>query len=135
MTRLLFVGLVISAVVLITIISLIRTRRLQERFALVWIVAAIGVVVFGLSNEALRGLARLTGISYPPSALFLLASIFVIAVLLQAAVMISRLAAETQNLAQHVALLDARLRELEGTTADEGNGATLTGTGRESLPR
>ena len=134
MTRLLVVGLLISAVVLLTIISLIRTRRLQERFALVWIVAAIGVVVFGLSNSALRGLARLSGIAYPPSALFLLASIFVIAVLLQAAVMISRLAAETQNLAQHVALLDARVRELEGTPTADDNDATLTGTGRVSLP-
>jgi hypothetical protein len=119
MTRLLLVGLVTSAIVLIAILSLIRTRRLQERFALLWILAAMGVLVFALWPGALNRLAKVTGISYGPSALFLLASIFGLGVLLQSTVMISRLSHDTQQLAQHIALLDERLRRAE-TGAEPG---------------
>lgn len=119
MTRLLILGLAVSAVVLISVLGLIRTRRLQERFALLWILAAVGVSFFALWPGALNRLARVTGIAYGPSALFLLASIFVLGVLLQSTVMISRLAHETQQLAQHVALLDERLRSIKSGGAPE----------------
>ena len=119
LTRLLFLGLIVSAVVLISVLGLIRTRRLQERFALLWILAAVGVSFFALWPGALNRLARVTGIAYGPSALFLLASIFVLSVLLQSTVMISRLSQETQQLAQHVALLDERLRSTESGSAND----------------
>jgi hypothetical protein len=112
-TRLVFMGVVLSALLIGGILALIRTRRLQERYALLWLGAAIGVVVFGLWDTGLGFVARLFGIAYPPSALFLIVSLFLVAVIMHAVITISRLSTHVQTLAQRLALLDERLRTLE----------------------
>lgn len=119
MTRVVLVGVVASVAFLVAIAILIRSRRLQERFAILWIVTAVGVVVLGIWTDALDLLARAVGIAYPPSALFLLVSAFVVLVLLHAGVVLSRLSEQNQTLAQRVATLDERLRRLENDAAGE----------------
>lgn len=118
MSRLTIVGLVASGLLLVTLIWLIRTRRLQERFALLWMAAALTVIVFGLWPAALRWLAALLGISYGPSALFLVIGLFVVGLLLYLVIVITRLIAQTQALAQRIALLDERTRETEPPEGD-----------------
>lgn len=113
MTRLLIVGVITSAALIIAILALIRTRKLQERYAILWLIAASGVVVFGLWTAALEGLAKALGIAYPPNALFLLGALFAIGVLLHTAVVITRLSNQTQTLAQRLAMAEERLRQLE----------------------
>jgi hypothetical protein len=117
-TRLVFMGVVLSVLLIGAILFLIRTRRLQERYALLWLGAAIGVVVFGLWDTGLGWVARLFGIAYPPSALFLIVSLFLVAVIMHAVITISRLSQHIQTLAQRLALLDERLRTLEGDAAE-----------------
>jgi hypothetical protein len=112
-TRIVLLGVITSIAFIVVILGLIRTRRLQERFALLWILTAIGVVILGLWTSGLEALARLFGIAYPPSALFLVVSAFVVLVLLHTAVVLSRLSAQNQTLAQRIATLDERLRRLE----------------------
>jgi Uncharacterized conserved protein (DUF2304) len=116
-TRVVLVGVIASVAFLVAIALLIRSRRLQERFAILWIVTAVGVVVLGLWTDALDLFARAVGIAYPPSALFLLVSTFVVLVLLHAGVVLSRLSEQNQTLAQRVATLDERLRRLENDAA------------------
>ena len=121
MTRLVLMGVVLSVLLIGGILALIRTRRLQERYALLWLGAAIGVVVFGLWDTGLGFVARLFGIAYPPSALFLIVSLFLVAVIMHAVITISRLSTHVHTLAQRLALLDERLRALErdGAGADD----------------
>jgi len=119
MTRLLIVGVITSAGLFVAIIALIRTRRLQERYAILWLLAALGVVIFGLWERALVALADLFGIAYPPSALFLVAALFAVAVLLHTAVVLTRLSSQNQTLAQRLAMMEERLRRLEGRVAEE----------------
>lgn len=119
MTRLVFMGVILSVLLIGAILVLIRTRRLQERYALLWLAAAVGVVVFGLWDTGLNFIARLFGIAYPPSALFLIVSIFLVGVIMHAVITISRLSTHIQTLAQRLALLDERLRTLEKEGADE----------------
>jgi hypothetical protein len=110
-------GVVLSVLVIGAILALIRTRRLQERYALLWLAAAVGVVVFGLWDTGLGFVARLFGIAYPPSALFLIISLFLVAVIMHMVITISRLSTHVHTLAQRLALLDERLRTLEGEGA------------------
>jgi hypothetical protein len=112
------IGVITSIVFLAAIAVLIRGRRLQERFALLWIVTAMGVVVLGVWTDGLELLADLVGIDYAPSALFLLVSGFVVLVLLHTAIVLSRLSDQNQTLAQRVATLDERLRRLEAGTTE-----------------
>lgn len=118
MTRLVVVGVITSAGLIVAILALIRTRRLQERYAILWLLAATGVVIFGLWTDALEALASILGIAYPPSALFFVTAVFAVAVLLHTAVVVTRLSSQNQTLAQRLAMAEERIRRLEARAAD-----------------
>ncbi len=112
MTRLVLIGVIVSFVLIGLILGLIRSRRLQERQALLWLVAAVAVVVLGISSGALHAFARALGIVYPPSALFLLVVAFLGLALLDAVITISKLSVRTRTLAQRLAIMDERLEQM-----------------------
>lgn len=119
MTRLVFAGVVLAIGAVVLLVALIRTRRLNERYALLWLVAAVGVILFGLWPAALEALAGVFGIAYPPSALFLLVGVLLGLVLLDSAVAISKLEDRVEALAQHVAITEERLQRLEAAAGDQ----------------
>jgi hypothetical protein len=110
---------------LVLVIELVRRRRLVERYALLWITAAIILVILSLSADGLRLIAEGLGIRTPVNALFLLGlgTVFVLA--LHFSVAFSRLSEETKILAQEVARLDGEQRHLRGTTH---SGAPVNGS-------
>jgi len=110
------IAVVGTVLFLVLVIELVRRRRLVERYALLWISAAILLVVLSLWGGGLRGIADGLGIRTPVNALFLLglATVFVLA--LHFSVAFSRLSEETKILAQEVARLDGEQRRLRGTT-------------------
>jgi hypothetical protein len=102
----------VAAVLLLVIIfELIRSRRLQERYALLWLLTGIVVLVLAVWRDGLGKLADALGISYPPSMLFLLTGFFVLVLLLHYSTVISRLSDQNRMLAQRLALLEGRLAE------------------------
>ena len=106
---------ILAAVVLLgVILELVRRKRLMERYALVWIFSGLAVLGLAIWRGALAGLSDRLGIAYPPNALFLIAFGFVLVLLLNFSVAISRLSDQSKVLAQNVSLLDERLRNLEG---------------------
>ena len=94
------------------VIDLVRRRRLVERYALLWMGAAVVLVVLALWEGALEAIADAFGIISPPNALFLLGlgTVFVLA--LHFSVAFSRLSEETKILAQEVARLDREQRRI-----------------------
>jgi hypothetical protein len=102
-----------AAVLLVLILELIRSRRLQERYALLWLLTGVAMLVLALWRGALAKLADLVGISYPPSALFVLFSFFILALLLHYSTVISKLSAQNATLAQRLALLEERSKGRE----------------------
>jgi hypothetical protein len=99
-----------GALVLLAIVfELIRSRRLQERYALLWLLTGIVIFVLAVWRGLLSQLADLVGIAYPPSALFVLASFFVLVVLLHYSTVISKLSDQNRILAQRLALLEHRV--------------------------
>lgn len=103
-----------SLVIFAVVIELIRTGRLRERYALLWLGTATVILVFGLWRDGLNQLADVLGIAYPPNALFVLAMAFVLLLLLHYSTVISRLSDRTTTLTQRIAILEQRIRELEG---------------------
>jgi len=102
-----------SILLLAVIFELIRSRRLQERYALLWMATGLVLLVFSVWRDGLNVLSRTVGIAYPPSALFLLASLFILVVLLHYSTVISELAERNLMLAQRIALLEQKLGEDE----------------------
>jgi hypothetical protein len=103
-----------SVVLLGIVIELIRSRKLRERYALLWLATAGVILFFAVWRSGLHSLSQALGIAYPPNALFVLAMLFVLVLLLHFSTVISKLSDRSTVLTQRVALLDERLRELEG---------------------
>jgi hypothetical protein len=103
-----------SVALLGVVIELIRARKLRERYALLWLATAGVILVFALWRSGLHDLSRGLGIAYPPNALFALSMLFVIVLLLHFSTVISKLSDRTTTLTQRLALMEDRLRELEG---------------------
>lgn len=97
---------VVSLVLLIVIFELMRSRRLRERYALLWLLTAAVMLALSLWRGGLNTIADAFGIAYPPSALFVLGALFVLLVLLHYSTVISKLSDQNIILAQRVALLE-----------------------------
>jgi hypothetical protein len=110
-----------SIVLLLVILELIRSRRLQERYALLWVMTAVVLLVFALWRDGLNVLASSVGIAYPPSALFMLVALFILIVLLHYSTAISQLAERNLMLAQRIALLEQKLKEAESAPRSDSS--------------
>jgi hypothetical protein len=100
----------VSIVLLLVVFELIRTRRLRERYALLWLVTGLVLVTLAAWRSGLNTIARWLGVStYPPAVLFAVGLLFVILVLLHYSTVISRLVDQNTILAQRLALLEAKV--------------------------
>jgi hypothetical protein len=107
-----------ALVLLVIILELIRSRRLQERYAVLWLITSVTMLVLAIWRDGLAQIADLAGIAYPPSALFVLVSLFILAVLLHYSTVISGLSDQNKILAQRLALLEHDLEEAAGARKD-----------------
>ncbi len=118
--RISIAALVASVVLILVVLELIRGRRLKERYALLWLVTGVVLLVLSAWRDGLNTIAGWLGVSgYPPAILFAAAILFVIIVLLHYSTVLSKLDDESTVLAQEFAILRRRVEELERSAADE----------------
>jgi hypothetical protein len=101
----------IAVIVFVIVFELVRRRALMERYALLWLLAAVALLVLALWRGLLTTLAGDVGIYTPANALFAAGFVFVIVLLLHFSTVISRLSEQNKVLAQRVALLDERVEQ------------------------
>ena len=118
-----------SLVLLLVVFELIRSRRLRERYALLWVLTGLVLLALSAWRGGLNTIAGWVGVqTYPPAVLFAVAGLFVLAVLLHYSTVISKLADQNVVLAQRVALLELELSERRAV------GAPGEATAREAQP-
>ena len=101
-----------AASLVLVVFELIRSRRLRERYALLWLLTGLVLVVLSAWRGGLNTIAGWLGVrGYPPAVLFAVGLLFVIVVLLHYSTVISRLTDQNVVLAQRLALLEAELSE------------------------
>jgi hypothetical protein len=106
---------IVSLLLLVGVFELIRSRRLRERYALLWVATGLVLVVLSAWRGGLNTIAGWLGVrSYPPAVLFAIGLLFVILVLLHYSTVISRLTDQNVVLAQRLALLETKLQERDG---------------------
>lgn len=108
----------LAIVVCVLIFELVRRKHLMERYAILWLIAALTILLLGVWKGLLTKLSHAAGIYYPPSALFAVAFLFVLLMLVHFSITISRLSTQNKILAQRVALLQQRLDEGAATSMD-----------------
>lgn len=106
-------AMALGVAVLLFVINLVRTKKLKEEFALLWLLTAVVLVLAPLLIDYLDMIARALGIEYPPAFIFVLAIISVLLILFQFSMRISHFSEQIKVLTQELALLRARLESLE----------------------
>ncbi len=107
------VAAIASALLLLVIFELIRRRRLREKYAILWLVTGVVLLVLSLWRGGLDTIAGFANVSYAPGVLFALGSLFVLVLLVHYATVISKLADQNLALAQRLAMLEERLRRAQ----------------------
>jgi len=109
-----------SLLLLGVVFELIRSRRLRERYALLWVLTGIVLVVLSAWRGGLNTIAGWVGVeTYPPAVLFAVALLFILAVLLHYSTVLSKVSDENVILAQRVALLELEVNELRAVSPPE----------------
>lgn len=127
MDRLTIIGLGASVAGLLFVLELVRRRKLREDYSLLWLATAFILIVLSASRTMLDQIAALLGvITYPPAALFAVAILFMLVILLHFSTVLSKLTRENKEIAQQVAILRWELAQArkalatsEGSSGDE----------------
>ena len=107
------IAILFSVTLLVVIIQLIRRHRLREEYALVWLMAGAAILVLSVFGGLVRLLASLVDVSYPPTLVLVVGLLFALLILLSQSVTISGQANRLRDLAQTMALMERRLRQME----------------------
>ena len=113
--RLLLIALGIGITVFVT--NLVRTRKLKEEYALLWLFTGVVLVLLPVVIDLLDALSFALGITYPPAFIGLVAAVCIFFILFQFSTSISRFSERTKVLTQEVAILQERVRRLEAELA------------------
>jgi hypothetical protein len=114
------VAAVLALAFMLLILDLIRRDRLQERYAVVWLLAGVGMLAGAAFPGLLEFVADLMGVRDTNVALFSLVLLLLLGLALNFSVLMSRQADQITRLAQELALEKARAQRLNGgePTAD-----------------
>jgi hypothetical protein len=132
--RIQLVAILGSTVLLLTVLEMVRRRRLMERYALLWLLSAVVLLGLAIWSNALAKISHAIGVIYPPNALFFVAIGFILLLLLHFSSAVSRLGQQSEMLAQRQALLDERLRRQEQLVDDPNLTITDESSDLERVP-
>ena len=120
-------AVVLCALVIFLLLVLLRTRRIREKYAAIWILVSLCVVVLAVFPDLASWLAQLVGVHTPVNLLFAVAFAVLLAVCIQLSAEVSGLEEETRTVAEELALLRLEVRQLRevGAAADEADDAEV----------
>ncbi len=95
------------------ILFLLKKRRLTVKYAIIWLLSAVVLVIFALFPYVVLVLTDLLGMAVPSNTVFILAAAFMLLLLLSLSSAVSQFAQKITRLAQKNALLEERVRRLE----------------------
>jgi hypothetical protein len=110
---------VIGLILIGLIINLVRTRKLHPAFAVIWLLALVGMIIIVSIPQLLFFVTHIVGAIYPASALTLLAFVLVFGMLIFFSMQISILSARQVEMAQKTALTDLQRQEDNNNTKSQ----------------
>jgi len=109
--------MLLGVAVLVFVINLLRTKRLTEKYALLWLLMAGALVIAPLAIDVIDQVSFAIGIDYPPALIIVIALVCFALIFFQISVTISRFSEEIKTLTQELALTRRRLADLEDQLA------------------
>jgi hypothetical protein len=108
---------IIGLALFIIIYRLVRRGKLQEKYSVIWFIVGFVIFILGLFPFILDALARLTGITYAPTLLFVIAVGVLLIQNLHLTIAVSKNEIRLKELSQRVAVLQKLFEESADETA------------------
>lgn len=105
------VALIGSVLILFGILELLRRRQLSEKYAVLWLVVGVLLLIVTIFPGLLGTISAAAGVEVPSNLLFFTAIVFLIGVALHLSWELSRLEDETRKLAEDLAILRLDVEE------------------------
>lgn len=107
------VGIALALVILALVFWMLLTRRLREKYAVMWIVIALSVLLLGIFPQLLLWATSLLGVQVPANLLFALAITLLLGVALHLSWELSQAEDEIRRVAEEAALSRAEIDRLD----------------------
>ena len=127
------IAVLFSLILVLVTIQLIRKHRLREEYALLWLGASLAIFLLSIFGDVVGRLASFFSVSYSPTLVLVAGLLFALILLLSQSVVISSQADQMRDLAQTVALLEWRVRQIEAVSEPPDNDAAKS-TKAEKIP-
>jgi hypothetical protein len=105
-------ALAVSVLLLLVILELVRRRKLREEYSWLWLLTGAAILLFSVRYDLLVIMTGLIGAVIPVSTLFFLGLMFLMLISISYSVQISKLNLQVKNLAQKLAIMEARQRTI-----------------------
>jgi hypothetical protein len=107
--RIQVLSIIIAVAFMFVIFRLIAKGKLREEYSIVWILCTVILLLFSIWRSGLDVIARLLGIVYAPSLIFLAALFAIVVFLVHLSVVNSRQHKQIKDLSQEMALLKEKM--------------------------
>lgn len=97
-------SIILSVIMLIVVLGLLRSYVLPEKYAVIWLLAAIAGVVLSVFPGILAGVAGFFGIAQPINLLFVAGFFIVLLLLMQLSLELARTRDELRKVVQSMAI-------------------------------
>jgi hypothetical protein len=102
-----------AVVLLLSVLNLVRRRRLREEYSWLWLLTSVSFLLVALSSALYTRIVRLIGANNAALAFTFLGLYFLVLISIQFSVQLSRLVTRSKDLAQEIAILDGEIRKLQ----------------------
>lgn len=110
-TQIIVVAVTLIAIFLI--VNKVRRKEIELKYSLLWILLGAGVILFACIPQLTSWMAGLMGIGQPINMLFFIGFCFAILIIFSLSVAISKLSTKVKKMAQEIALLEEKMKEIE----------------------
>jgi len=104
-----------SILFFVFIINMVRTKKLELKYALIWLLTSLSFIIMSVFPETVFLVARLLEVEVPANALFLCIIFLLLLMVFALTVAVSRHADRIKKLTQELALLKAELEDKNKT--------------------
>lgn len=107
-----FAGIALAAIIIAIVLWMLLTRRLREKYAALWLIIGLGVLLLGVFPQLLLLLTSALGVQVPANLLFSIAIVLLLGVGLHLSWELSQAEDEIRRLAEEAAITRAELERL-----------------------
>ena len=101
------------------VFAFIAKKRLNLKYALVWIIADVAMITITLAPWLVDAVGQFIGIATPVNTVFLFGGMFMMLILMILTFIVSHLNNSVYRMAQTIAILDKQVRAIQSTQEEK----------------